>query len=159
MNIHPAFLINVQNLNLKNYFILYHLQLLSSLIVQVSVQLSLRSQSGITPSSHSSYDLLLLMRDCHHYQSWFIWWILSYNWGGSFIGQGVKVVLTVYRHSSVTNEKNCFTHKYVLKKKKLKRCLAFLYYFIFIKTANNFHPPLVSAIEDMIAVLACEMWK
>lgn len=71
MNIHPPFLINVQNLNLKNYFILYHLQLLSSQIVQVSVQLSLRSQSGITPSSHSSYGLLLLMRDCHHYESWF----------------------------------------------------------------------------------------
>lgn len=67
--------------------------------------------------------------------------------------------MTVYRHSLVTNEKNSFTHTYVLKKKKkkLKRCLAFLYYFIFIKTANNFHPPLVSAIEDLIAVLACEM--
>lgn len=39
MNIHPAFLINVKNLNLK-YFILYYLKSLLPVTTQVSVQLS-----------------------------------------------------------------------------------------------------------------------
>lgn len=70
MNIHPAFLINVKNLNLKNYFILYHLQPLS--LAQVSIQLTIEVLNPETVQTPRVISPSLTMRNRHHYQSGFL---------------------------------------------------------------------------------------